>query len=184
MAIRFKEDIRRKVLRLEQEECDKSTSENESFPNIIEDIDCSGMVSTIMKSHADAVDAIDTIEYLIDNGFEYVLDEWMTDAKFDYYTFHNEESFCMYVEDVYNSEEFSNTSLHIDYIPKENCVKLSLFSGCNLKGQVYIDSDEGLNNEIAKKYMSKVGLRDFSKWFQPFLDDFFKWVEKTFKEEQ
>lgn len=128
-------------------------------------------VNKITDTHNDAIDCIDTIKALCDNGLRERLEEWMK-GKLVSYSFSNNYFY-------YGCSCPRNETANIEYYPKENYVSFAwhgygMFSSYQTNTQYGID--RLIESELEHKGFDD-GLTKFSTCLKPFFDEFFSWVE-------
>ena len=128
-------------------------------------------VNKITDTRSDAIDCIDTINALIKNGLRGKFEEWMKGKSVHHYG----EYLCI------NCSCGREESAQIKYFPKENYLKFS-WSGYGMCAS-YVTNSQSQAEYLVDYEMKKegkgfdAGLTKFAACLQPFLDEFFSWVE-------
>lgn len=128
-------------------------------------------VNKITDTRKDAIDCIDTIKALCENGLRKRFEEWM-DGKNVHYN--HDSHFCVFCSCPRNETE------SIKYYPKENYVCFA-WQGYGMfscyQTNVQSDVDRLIDHELVKDEGFDDGLTKFSTCLKPFFDEFFSWIE-------
>lgn len=166
MAIRNLQAINNRGEMIAQQKRNKMQMKEDNFWNRVE---------IVRSSHDDAVDAIDTIEYLYKNGMRQLFEDW-NKGKGVYY-----ESQYKQFKVYCNVKEPSRETSYVAYRPYDDSVHFS-WNGYGMCEDYDVGSKSSQSTQhFIHTYLDKKGydggLTDLSVRLQPFLNAFFKWVE-------
>ena len=166
MAIRNLDGINRQGDMIAQQKQNERNMREESFWNRVE---------IVRSSHNDAVDAIDTIEYLYKNGMRQLFEDW-NKGKGVYYESQYKQ-FKVYCK----VNEPRKETAYVSYRPYDDSVHF-YWNGYGMgEGYDVVSKGSQNTNRFIHTYLDGKGydggLTDLSVRLQPFLDAFFKWVE-------
>lgn len=126
-------------------------------------------VNIVRNTRQDAIDAIDTIHALYENGLGGILNKWMENQNVHCRTYNN----SFYIVSKINEKA------DVSYYPKED--KIYCAWGDHGMCECY-KIEQGTSSDYSiEKILSSRGYNEtltlLAERLQPFLDNFFKWVE-------
>lgn len=166
MAIRNLEAINNRGEMIAKQKMNAMQMKEDNFWNRVE---------IIMSSHGDAVDAIDTIDYLYKNGIGKLFEDW-NKGKGVYY----ESQYKQFKVYCKVNEPMKETA-YVAYRPYDNSVHFSWNGYGMCEGYDVVSKGSQNTNYFIHNYLDRKGydggVTDLSVRLQPFLDAFFKWTE-------
>lgn len=130
-------------------------------------------VSMVQECMKDAIDFIDTVKFLEENGLRDQFEEWMKGKNVRFESYRG----LICVTCLSNKKESAN----VGYYPQANSVHFG-WNGCGMCESYHIvskvssDADYFINQRLSKRNYDE-GLTMLATRLRPFLNAFFEWVD-------